>query len=88
MFILTLATAILAVMPLAIYSIPEEDITWFCESGRRAIEEEYTGSKDHVEGLLEVKDFVTEIDDYMALRTDVICTDACPCAIEDYSPWT
>jgi hypothetical protein len=87
MLVLTLSTAILAIMPLAIYHIPEEDITWFCESGRRAIETEYTGSESHIDKLLEVKDFVTEIDDYMALRTDVICTNACPCGIEDYSRW-
>jgi hypothetical protein len=87
MLILIISTTFIAIAPLAIYAIPEEDIIWFCESGRRAIEEEYMGSESHVDSLLELKDYVTEIDDYLALRTEVICTDLCPCPIEDYTPW-
>jgi len=37
--------------------------------------------------LLDLKDFVEEIDGYLALRTDIICTEACPCALDSMQPW-
>ena len=85
MFILLILTTILALLPLAIYSIKEEDIEWFCETGRRGIETEYTGGSQAA--LLEAKDFVDDIDSYLALRAQVICTEACPCNIVNYLPW-
>jgi hypothetical protein len=64
---------VLAILPLAIYSISEEDISWFCETGKRGISVEYTGTNP--ESIIELKEFVTDIDNFLAMRTQVICTE-------------
>lgn len=78
---------VLAILPLAIYTITEEEVNWFCQNSIEVIEAE--ASEMSAEVLIEAKEFVTKIDNSLNLRTEFICrTDACPCYIpEGFQAW-
>jgi hypothetical protein len=78
---------VLAILPLAIYTVTEDEVNWFCNSDISTVETE--ASEYSAEVLVEAKEFVTKIDDSLNLRTEFICkTDACACYIpEGFSAW-
>lgn len=87
---LVVATFVLAVLPFGFYMVSQENIDWFCESSDTEVAANF-GEEDsawYVDLVLEGKAYVTDIDGALAARSDIMCTETCPCDVTDWSLWT
>lgn len=71
----------LSILPLALYSISEETIDWFCNNDIDQLKLEFSkaDSPSAVQSLEDGKQFVLDVDASLAQRTVIMCTSECPC---------
>lgn len=84
---LLIATIIIAIMPMVFYSIPTEDVEWFCTETRDSMNDYFVAEslteEWYVEILDQAKEVIDTVDGTINIRSDLMCREPCCCDIGD-----